>query len=82
MFESQLVSRWGLRASLARALPPEMMNWNKRVARYEEKSNEVCVYFEDGTQATADLLVGAGVIHSTSIYCLILAIRSICTVNR
>lgn len=59
-FESTLVPRWGFRASLAQDLPSGIILWNKRVDHYEERADEVVIYFKDGTQATADLLVGAG----------------------
>lgn len=50
------LSRWGLRACLANSVP---VQWNKRLVRYEESNGQVTAYFEDGTSATADVLIGA-----------------------
>jgi 2-polyprenyl-6-methoxyphenol hydroxylase-like FAD-dependent oxidoreductase len=36
-----------------------VIEWNKRLKHYEEKDDHVIAYFEDGTTATADFLVGA-----------------------
>ncbi|KAG2210057.1 hypothetical protein INT47_003493, partial [Mucor saturninus] len=37
----------------------EHVHWNKKVDHYQEDSNEVTVFFQDGTQATGSILVGA-----------------------
>jgi len=53
-----LVNRLQLRETLTHGIEDKIV-WNKRFARYEELPDRVVVYFEDGTQAEADLLVGA-----------------------
>lgn len=40
------------------------IQWNKRLSRYEETSTGVTAFFEDGTSATGDMLVGADGLHS------------------
>lgn len=34
------------------------IEWNKRLARFEDKGDQVIAYFEDGSQASGDLLIG------------------------
>ena len=34
------------------------INWNKRLVRFEDKEDQVMAYFEDGSYATGDFLVG------------------------
>ncbi len=48
-----------LRSEL-RSLLQEGINiqWNKRLARFEDKGNQVIAHFEDGSYAAGDLLVG------------------------
>lgn len=40
------------------------IQWNKRVSRIEEGDQGVTVFFEDGSSAKGDLLVGADGIKS------------------
>lgn len=40
------------------------IEWNKKFVRYEETENGVTAYFEDGTSASGDFLVGADGLHS------------------
>lgn len=49
---------------LAEALGPERVRTGHRLASFEQIGNEVSLRFEDGSEATADLLIGADGIHS------------------
>lgn len=40
------------------------IKWNKKFVRYEETETSVTAYFEDGTSASGDFLVGADGLHS------------------
>jgi 2-polyprenyl-6-methoxyphenol hydroxylase-like FAD-dependent oxidoreductase len=40
------------------------VEWNKKFVRYEETETGVTAYFEDGTSALGDFLVGADGLHS------------------
>lgn len=40
------------------------IKWSKRFIRYEENENGVTAFFEDGTSAIGDILVGADGVHS------------------
>jgi 2-polyprenyl-6-methoxyphenol hydroxylase-like FAD-dependent oxidoreductase len=51
-----LVNRWKLRQALSEGLD---VKWGKKFVRYEETESEVIAYFEDGTHAVGDLLIGA-----------------------
>lgn len=53
--------RHRLRNWLATDMP---IQWGRRVARIEYDNDEVSVYFEDGTSAKGDILVGADGINS------------------
>jgi 2-polyprenyl-6-methoxyphenol hydroxylase-like FAD-dependent oxidoreductase len=53
--------RLRLRNWLATNLP---IQWGKRVMRIEHDDEGVSVYFEDGTSAKGDILVGADGINS------------------
>jgi 2-polyprenyl-6-methoxyphenol hydroxylase-like FAD-dependent oxidoreductase len=53
--DTWLVSRFGLRDALRIGIE---VQYNKRFSRYEENDNSVTAYFEDGTSATADVLIG------------------------
>jgi 2-polyprenyl-6-methoxyphenol hydroxylase-like FAD-dependent oxidoreductase len=35
------------------------VEWNKRLVSIEEKDNQVSLYFEDGSHAVGDFLIGA-----------------------
>jgi salicylate hydroxylase len=58
--------RQKLRQSLLEALNPGTVEWDKKFDRYEQApgSDEVVVYFEDGSSSTADVLFGADGIFS------------------
>ena len=58
--------RQKLRQSLLEALNPGTVEWNKKFDRYEQApgSDEVVVYFEDGSSSTVDVVVGADGIFS------------------
>eukprot|EP01116_Phalansterium_solitarium_P017041 TRINITY_DN4106_c0_g1_i1.p1 TRINITY_DN4106_c0_g1~~TRINITY_DN4106_c0_g1_i1.p1 ORF type:complete len:374 (+),score=73.01 TRINITY_DN4106_c0_g1_i1:58-1122(+) len=53
---SSLVNRMHLREVLTQNVN---VQWQKRFSRYEEHADGVDVFFEDGTSARADILVGA-----------------------
>jgi 2-polyprenyl-6-methoxyphenol hydroxylase-like FAD-dependent oxidoreductase len=53
-----IVDRVRLREFLTHGIE-ENIKWNKRLERYEENNEKVIAYFDDGTQAEADLLVAA-----------------------
>jgi 2-polyprenyl-6-methoxyphenol hydroxylase-like FAD-dependent oxidoreductase len=55
-----LVSLWRFREALIRNLNIE---WNKRFVKYEKFEDRVAVYFEDGSKAETDLLVGDDGVH-------------------
>jgi len=50
-----------LRTWLATKIP---IQWGKRVCRIEQGSNGVSVYFEDGSSAQGDVVIGADGIKS------------------
>jgi 2-polyprenyl-6-methoxyphenol hydroxylase-like FAD-dependent oxidoreductase len=52
--KAALVNRWSLREALATGVRVE---WNKRLSTYDETASGVDMHFEDGTSATADLMV-------------------------
>ena len=59
-----LIDRWMLHAMLQEGIGGEgeeevKIEWGKRFERYEETENGVVAYFEDGTKAEGDILVGA-----------------------
>jgi 2-polyprenyl-6-methoxyphenol hydroxylase-like FAD-dependent oxidoreductase len=56
-----LVNRWKLRNALAEGLD---VQWGKKFLRYEEFETHVVAHFDDGTQATGDLLIGADGVKS------------------
>lgn len=51
-----LVNRWHLHKSLSNGMN---INYNKNFIKYEENENGVIAYFEDGTSAEGDILIGA-----------------------
>jgi salicylate hydroxylase len=53
-----IVDRVRLREFLTHGIE-ENIQWNKKFVRYEETSDKVIAYFEDGTSVEADLLVAA-----------------------
>jgi 2-polyprenyl-6-methoxyphenol hydroxylase-like FAD-dependent oxidoreductase len=58
------ISRGRLRAALLHGTGENsagepLVNWGKRFVRYEERGTTVRAYFEDGTHADGDLLIGA-----------------------
>src|SRR5262249_48170018 len=56
--------RADLLAALAAALPPERVHFGHRLATFAERGDRVVVRFENGTEITADLLIGADRIRS------------------
>ena len=42
------------------------VKWDKRLSKVEETEDKVTAYFEDGTSATGDVLVGADGVRSLS----------------
>lgn len=62
----QILTAWGRLYRLMKdALPAARYHINKSLARFEQDADAVTAHFDDGTQATADLLVGADGIRST-----------------
>lgn len=51
-----LVNRWKLRKALSEGLD---VKWGKKFTGYEETDSQVIAHFEDGTEASGDLLIGA-----------------------
>jgi 2-polyprenyl-6-methoxyphenol hydroxylase-like FAD-dependent oxidoreductase len=49
---------------LAKALAPQVLRLGSEFTHFTEESNQVRVHFRDGSEETADLLVGADGIHS------------------
>ena len=58
------IQRAALIGILAAALPVGALHLGKRFSRFESGPDQVAAYFEDGSQAAGDLLVGADGIHS------------------
>ena len=56
--------RADIHAALESSVPPEIIHLKKKVAGLDERNNQVTMTFEDGTKATADIVVGADGIHS------------------
>ena len=49
---------------LAKALAPQVLRLGSEFTHFSQESNQVRVHFKDGSEETADLLVGADGIHS------------------
>lgn len=63
---SQIQATWGqCYRSLKKVFPPERYFAGSTFVRAEQDDNEVHAYFEDGSEITADLLVGADGVRST-----------------
>jgi salicylate hydroxylase len=58
------IHRADIIAALAEAFPLENIQFNKRLKTVSESDQGVTLLFEDGTQDTVDLVVGADGIHS------------------
>lgn len=52
-----LVNRVTLRETLSKGISEKII-WNKKFVKYQEFDDHVVAFFEDGTQAQADLLIG------------------------
>lgn len=48
------------------------IHFNKRLVRVEETELGVTAYFQDGTSATGDILIGADGTRSIGMYCVLL----------
>ena len=56
----QVLTSWGRLYSLLRAaLPAQDYHYGKNLVRVEETADAVDAFFDDGTQASGDLLIGA-----------------------
>jgi 2-polyprenyl-6-methoxyphenol hydroxylase-like FAD-dependent oxidoreductase len=62
--------RGDLHAALAEAIPAERVHRGKRLTRIEQDAAGVALFFEDGTRARADALIGADGVHSVVRECL------------
>ncbi len=58
------VARAELQAMLLKAFGQERVHLNKRLTHIEDSGNGVTAWFDDGSKATGDLLVGADGTHS------------------
>ena len=56
--------RGDLHAALADIVPPERIGHGMRLSRFEMRGDRVEVYFENGEQVKADLMIGADGVHS------------------
>src|SRR3954467_3334084 len=56
--------RADLHDALASVVPPEIVELNKKLTGLEHAGNKVTLSFADGTDATADLVIGADGVHS------------------
>ncbi|SFT29247.1 FAD binding domain-containing protein [Methylobacterium sp. yr668] len=62
----QVLTSWGhLYGLLREALPAERYHHGRALSRVEEVADKVTAHFEDGSSASADLLIGADGIFST-----------------
>ena len=50
---------------LVKGIPPQRAHFNKRLRGLEENEHGVSLQFQDGTTATADVVIGADGVHST-----------------
>lgn len=64
----QSVHRAHFLDELVKGVPAERVHFNKRLQSIEDKEGreEVVLHFKDGTAATADAVIGADGIHSTT----------------
>lgn len=46
------------------------VEWGKKLVKYEEETEGVTAYFEDGTYVRGSMLVGADGVNSVGVYCL------------
>lgn len=58
------VHRGDLQDYLVKAMKPGTLKLGKKLARMEEAEREVRMFFEDGTEATADIVIGADGVYS------------------
>jgi 2-polyprenyl-6-methoxyphenol hydroxylase-like FAD-dependent oxidoreductase len=58
------IHRAELVEALAHALPPEVLHLGSQFTHFTQESTQVRAHFKDGSEETADLLVGADGIHS------------------
>jgi len=58
------ILRADLQREMLRALPPGVVQLGHRLARFEQTDTHVTVFFENGTQATAEALIAADGIRS------------------
>lgn len=60
------VSRADLIAGLMALVPKEKLSFNKRLEKIEESEGGVTITFKDGSEVTADCMIGADGIHSAT----------------
>ena len=59
-----LMHRADLHGALAELVPPDLIAFGKKLVNYAQESGRVVLDFSDGSQAEADLLIGADGVHS------------------
>lgn len=63
--------RGHLHSALLQHVPKDVIHLNKKVASAEATDDKVTLYFEDGTEAHGDLLIGADGIKSVCLVSLV-----------
>ena len=59
-----LMHRADLHGALAELVSPDLIAFGKKLVNYAQESGRVVLDFSDGSQAEADLLIGADGVHS------------------
>ena len=59
-----MMHRGDLHSALCSVLPDNIFHMNKKLRRFEQDGNGVTLFFEDGSKAHADAMIGADGIHS------------------
>jgi 6-hydroxynicotinate 3-monooxygenase len=59
-----LLHRGDLHAAIASAVPENIVHRNKKLTGFQQKDKQVTMQFADGSDAKADLMIGADGVHS------------------